>query len=255
MPRYLAQVEYQGTAYRGWQIQPNESTIQGTIEAALARIFQTQIPIAAPSRTDAGVHALAQYFIFDSPQEFEPWLLRKSLNGLLPKDISIIRTTKVAPDFELRSRVKSKSYSYQIQQAPYRPAFNREFSWWIIAPLQLELIQEAMALLIGEHDFSAFRGQGCGSKNPVKRLYTANLTLEPIVEGNKVNFNFQGSGFVKHQIRLMVGGLVQLSRGKSNLAEFTAAIEEAKGLQFPLNAPAQGLTLEEIQLEPNPFEV
>ncbi len=246
-------MEYQGTAYLGWQFQDCGPSIQGDLEKALGILLRKKTVITAPSRTDAGVHARGQLFTFLAPFDFPLSRILPSLNALTPKAVTLLRAVEVPFDFHPRKAAKGKFYRYQVQQSPYPPAIHREFFWWKRHELQPDWLQQALRDFLGEHDFTPFRSKDCQQPSTIKRIFRAELQSTPILEGQRYDFIFGGSGFLRHQIRLMVGALVLIGEGKLPPDSVKKALA---GTPLPrvLKAPPQGLILEAIQLDPDPFQ-
>ena len=156
MPKLKAVVEYDGSNYHGWQLQPNATTVQGEIEIALSRIFRERIVVFGAGRTDAGVHAIGQVIHIEVPWKHSTDNLKKALNSLLPDDICILGVSTAQDDFHARHSAISKTYRYQILNQEIRSPLKRLYFWEIAYPLDLGKLQEASKLLVGINDFSSF---------------------------------------------------------------------------------------------------
>ncbi|MCB1107159.1 MAG: tRNA pseudouridine(38-40) synthase TruA [Chlamydiia bacterium] len=224
--KYKMTLSYDGTAYGGWQIQPNRITIQEVIQKALCH------PITGSGRTDAGVHALEQvaHFSSDTPVEVSP------INALLPPDIRIHSISPVGEDFHARYSVKKKIYHYRCSwaQNPFHYRYCTP-----IQPLDLDLLKEALPLLIGTHDFSTFRGAGCGSKEPVKTLYRLDL----VPEKGGFRLEFEGNGFLYKMVRNIVGTLLEIATQKRALQDLSILLSSKDRTLAGPTAPPQGLIL------------
>ncbi len=248
----IAKLEYKGTPFLGWQIQKHGPTVQSVLESALGQILQCPTPVVSCSRTDAGVHAKGQVIRFEVDPAVDLPRLFKSINAVTPPEISLQQLVVAPPGFHPRFHALGKRYSYQIQQTPYPPALERDVVWWAYAPWNWERITQASNALLGTHDFSAFRGGGCSAPDPIKTLYHIDFAFTPLNQGQRVKIWFYGSGFLKYQIRLMVGALSKVGQGKIPPESISQAL--AQGVApFGFKAPAQGLCLEEILYSPDPF--
>lgn len=232
-------VGYRGTRYHGWQIQPNVMTVQGTLEAALKTIANEPIRVHASGRTDTGVHAVGQVVHFDTTSPIVPSSLLRGLNSLLPADIVVKHAREVTPDFHARYSARHKTYAYVVHNHPLRPAFHMPYVWHITQRLNLRAMQTAGDVLIGQHDFSAFRASGCAAKSPVRSLMR--LTVKR--RGKRILFLLTADGFLQHMVRNIVGTLVPIGRGQIE-AEAIAGILQSRQRQMAgATAPPQGLYL------------
>ena len=171
-------IEYEGTAYAGWQRQPNHPTIQAILEEALFRISQQHIPAIGAGRTDSGVHALGQVVSFQSNKALTSTQWASALNSYLPKDISVISSEQVPDDFHARFNAKSKIYEYRITSQSSRPALDRHRTWHFPYPLDTDAMRQAMSSFLGTHDFTSFRGQRSGTINPMCTISHLSLRVE-----------------------------------------------------------------------------
>jgi len=232
-------VEYDGTAYHGWQVQPGLSTIQGVLQETAKRISGEEVHITGAGRTDAGVHALGQVANLWTQKELtlDRWL--RAFNGLLPPDI-VVRSVETAPeDFEARRSAKEKTYRYAILNAPYPSALERHWLLHISEPLDVAPMAEAAATLVGEHDFSAFRAADGGVPHSVREMYEARL----VGEKYRLHFVIRGNGFLKHMIRIVVGTLLDVGRGKLTPEQFRHILRSRDRQQAGKTAPSHGLCL------------
>ena len=181
---WLLLISYDGTNYNGWQVQPNQPTIEGTLENALHRLTGQVIKIHGSGRTDAGVHSLNQTASFSVVSEFSPEKWRIALNGVLPDDLVVKHVQHVPSDFHARHSSVGKRYRYLVCNLPYRSPFSRNKSWWVRKSLNLEAIREASSYLIGKRDFSAFRAAACSSPNPNKDLREILCHVKPWLHAN-----------------------------------------------------------------------
>ncbi|PXW87687.1 tRNA pseudouridine(38-40) synthase [Streptohalobacillus salinus] len=242
--RYLVTVSYDGTHYHGYQIQPNHVTIQSKIESALSRIHKGErVNIVASGRTDSGVHALGQAFHFDSELRLptENWKL--ALNAHLPDDIVVQAVQSVDDHFHARYHVIEKGYEYRIYNHPDRDPFRRYYALYIKEPLDIKRMQEALNLLIGTHDFTAF----CSSKSTVKgdKIRTI-FSAEVVIEEPLVKVRINGSGFLYNMVRIIIGTLVDIGRHRKDPAIFQQALDTLDRSKLGKTASPSGLYLHHV---------
>jgi tRNA pseudouridine38-40 synthase len=236
-------IEYDGSAYVGWQRQPSGPTIQETIETSLRTITGENIKLSGSGRTDSGVHALGQVASFRTETALSPSELQKGLNSLLPKDIVITAAEDAEPGFHAQLSAKSKTYIYKILSRPYPSALLREKAWFIPYPLKARLMGEAASALIGEHDFRAFAQSEAAVKSTVRTVLGAGITKRKDI----LEFSIEADGFMKRMVRLIVGTLVQVGKEKITPAQFRAILESGEKTKFVHAAPAHGLYLKEVK--------
>ncbi len=203
-------IAYDGTSFEGWQSQPSRNTVQDNVERALSSVAQHPIRITAAGRTDAGVHAMAQVVHFDTDvfRQDNAWL--RGTNTLLPQAIAVQWAIPVADDFHARFSATSRTYRYLLHNHPVRPAILAGRAGWFHAPLDLASMREAAAILVGEHDFSAFRSSQCQAKSPVRTLHSVDITRH----GSYLVCTFRANAFLHHMVRNLVGCLVYVGKGR-----------------------------------------
>lgn len=232
-------LEYDGTAYAGWQRQPQHPTIQAALEEAIQRITQTPTPVIGAGRTDAGVHALGQVASFRSDRAMSPEEWRRALNGVLPMDISVRAAEPVADDFHARYSARGKRYDYRILNRPDRPALERTRAWHIPKPLDLAAMREAARVLVGRHDFSSFQGSPTETENAVCTV----LRLDVDAAEDRVTLVVEADRFLKQMVRAMVGTLVEVGLGKREARQVQAVLEARDRRAAGYTAPPHGLYL------------
>ncbi|MDR2503170.1 MAG: tRNA pseudouridine(38-40) synthase TruA [Deltaproteobacteria bacterium] len=246
---------YVGTAFSGWQIQGDgphrPRTVQGELEAALTRLTGLPMRVHGAGRTDAGVHADMQAAHFDVPAKLARINWPLALRGLLPDDLVILGAEEVPPDFHARFSAAGKIYAYafSLDSVPLPPRWGPFV--WRVGPLDLRLMDEAAAALLGEHDFAAFQNSGHSAGNTVRRLdELVRLPLCPSPEppdfppGRYWFWRFTGNGFLKQMVRNLMGFLVEAGRGRLRPADAAALFAAGKRKDSPFpTAPAHGLTL------------
>jgi tRNA pseudouridine38-40 synthase len=246
-------VEYDGTDYRGWQIQPGDRTIQGELESALETVLRRRTRVEGAGRTDAGVHALGQVAAFAAADGVDLRTLERRLNGILAPAIAVHGLRTVPDTFDPRRDARARTYLYRIWAAPWASPFARRFAWHVYDALDVGSMAEAAAALEGEHDFSAFQAAGCDADNPVRRV------LESAVErrGSEIVLRIAATAFLRHMVRAIAGTLVEIGRGRRRGADLSALLAGRDRTQAGPTAPPQGLVLARVDydlpgLEPRP---
>ena len=245
MQNFKLVIEYDGTAYHGWQRQNNICTIQETIEDALKTMTGQPVTLIGSGRTDAGVHATGQVANFCLETRLTSDVFTRGLNSLLPPDIVINDCTAVSEKFHARYDARSKIYDYRILNRPIPAALFRQYSWHIKRSLDLDAMRTAMLWLKGQHDFSAFEATGSSRSNAVRTVINVNLSGKD--EDGYVVFSIEADGFLRHMVRNIVGTLVEVGLGKISPKDFEdVMISKDRGLAG-ITAPAQGLFLREVK--------
>lgn len=244
--RILCKVMYDGTNYKGWQKQPDEKTVQGEIEKVLKKIYKENVHTVGASRTDTGVHALSQYVAFDiddSKVIVPAERLFMVLNQKLPDDIKCIESRQVANDFHPRFHKCIKTYTYKICNVDIMNPTYRNYMWQYKGELDVDKMREGAEYLLGKHDFASFSNLGGNVKTSVRTVYSVNITKN----NNVIELTISGDGFLYNMVRIVVGTLVAVGRGKYP-PEHIREIIKAKNRRSAGNtAGASGLTLYDIQ--------
>ena len=237
-------VEYEGTRYRGWQLQPGGPTVQEVLERALATALREPVRVRGAGRTDAGVHACGQVAAVKVTRvPADLGRLRKSLNALTPEDVAVREIAVVDDAFDPRRHARSRVYEYRILNAPAPSPFWRRHAWHVPELLDARAMDEAAAELVGEHDFAAFRG---ADAEPVHS--TVRRVLESRVDGRPVLvYRIEATAFLKHMVRNIVGTLVEVGRGERTAASLGELIAGRDRTRAGATAPAHGLTLVAIR--------
>lgn len=243
MARVKLELEYDGGAYVGWQVQPNGPTIQAAVEGALAKLHGTPVAIEVAGRTDAGVHARGQVVAFTEPNPLPLQAYARGLNSILADDVAVVRASHVADDFDPRRHAKGKRYRYTIFNAPYPSPLLRRFAWQLFPPLDVGAMRAASQALLGRHDFSAFRAADCQAANPVRELRQITLAGDG---GGLITLDFEGTAFLKHMVRNLVGTLVEVGRGKQPPDWVAQVLAGRDRTAAGPTAPAHGLCLEVV---------
>jgi len=235
--------EYDGTAYHGWQRQPNGISIQEVLEEKIGVITQEEIRLIASGRTDAGVHALKQVANFKTRSAIGCENLLKGINSLLPDDIAVKLLQDVDDGFHARYSAKSKVYVYRIFNSPVRSALWRNCSWHLRAPLDLGAMRQAAQSLEGTHDFSSFCAAGGDAEDHVRTVIATSVEMEH----GMISFTIEASGFLRYMVRNIVGLLVDVGRGMTTLAGFEEIMDARDRTRAGITAPPQGLFLKEVR--------
>ena len=233
---------YDGTRYKGWQrLSGVDNTIQGKLETALTRILGEEVEVSGSGRTDVGVHAKGQVANFHCESAMACNQMLTQLRQYLPEDIGILDCREAAPRFHARLNAREKTYCYRIWNSDAPCVFHRRYVWLLPEKLDLSAMEEAAALLLGEHDFSAFCGNPKMKKSTIRRISSITITRC----GEEIRIAFTGDGFLYNMVRILVGTLVEVGRGvraPRSIPQLFGAKRSAAGFL----APAQGLCLEEV---------
>ena len=232
-------LEYDGTNYHGWQLQTNAVTIQGTLEAVLARLLNESVRVRVAGRTDTGVHALGQVVSFKSERVTDLNRLQRSLNALLPSDIVITSIEPAHEAFNPRRDALSRTYRYRIWNYPWPSAIWARYSWYVPFPLNADTMNQTAALLIGDHDFSSFQGSDSVEHNPQRTILRSTVRHE----GEFLLYEVEARSFLRHMVRNIVGTLVDVGRGALSSARFAEIFAARDRTRAGVNAPPQGLFL------------
>jgi tRNA pseudouridine38-40 synthase len=208
--RFKLIVEYDGTDYHGWQIQPDGPTIQGVLEDAIRRMLGESVRVAAAGRTDAGVHAAGQVVSFSLERDVASDRLLRGLNALTPRDISISAAEIVSDDFDPRRAARSRVYVYRIWNARWPSPFWRRYAWHIPRPLNVHDMAAAAAHLIGEHDFTSFQAAGCDAEHAVRYVRRSEIASADSL----LTYTIEATAFLRHMVRNIVGTLVEIGSGQ-----------------------------------------
>lgn len=242
MKRLRCVLAYDGTDFSGFQVQPDQVTIQGEIEAALNRVTGEDIQVFGSGRTDAGVHARGQVIHFDTSSNIPMEKWRFVLNNQLPDSIVIRTVEEVDASFHARFDVQVKEYRYCIDNNPVADVFRHRYADHVRFPLDVDAMQQAAHYLVGEHDFTSFCSAKTFVEDKVRTVY--GLTVEKI--GDEVWVTCRGNGFLYNMVRIIVGTLVEVGQGKRNPAELKEILAACDREKAGKTAPAKGLTMWEV---------
>lgn len=254
MPRYAMTVEYEGAPFAGWQRQAGLETVQGAIEAALAKLEPDVPSIAAAGRTDAGVHALGQVAQCDMARDWDPFRLSEAVNyHLKPQPVAIVACARVPDDWHARFSAVERRYTYRVisRRAPLVHA--RGQAWHVKHPLDPVAMAEAAQGLVGRHDFTTFRAVQCQAASPVKTLDEIRVETCASPHGMEIAFHIRARSFLHNQVRSIVGTLERVGAGAWGAEDVRAALEAADRAACGPVAPPQGLYLTGVGYPEDPF--
>lgn len=244
MPKFKAILEYDGSAYHGWQLQKDTPTVQGAVETALSRIIGFQVRVYGAGRTDAGVHAEGQTIHFSVEWRHEPDRLLRGLNALLPDDVVALSLAPAAEAFHARHSAKWKTYRYQVLCRPIRSGLARGRTWHVTRPLDISAMNTAASFLIGTHDFAAFGNPTDGADSTVRTMLFSEWGYDYVRD--MAIFTIVGSGFLRRMVRSVVGSLVEVGTGKARPERIAETLESRDRAKAGVTAPPQGLFLQEV---------
>ena len=246
MNRIVLIIEYLGTNYVGWQVQPNGVSVQEVLRAALKKLTGEDISLHASGRTDSGVHARAQVAHFDTESRIPADKFAFALNTYLPKDIRIKASCPApSPDFHARFAVRKKHYRYCVLNTLHDSAMTADRALHIHYPLDLDRLNEAAALFLGEHDFAAFKAVNSSAVTTVRTIYRAEWSRE----GDYLFFDVAGSGFLYNMVRIMVGTMLRIGMGYDDVSVIENALRDPSRENAGDTAPAHGLTLWRVEYD------
>lgn len=241
--RWAVGLEYDGSAYAGWQSQPSSPSIQAACERALSAVADHSVELTCAGRTDAGVHAFSQVVHFDSAAARAPRSWVFGANTHLPNDISALWAAAVPEDFHARYSADSRTYRYVIVNRSTRPAIDHQRVCWIHAPLDAARMAKAAMALTGEHDFSAFRSSDCQARTPVRRVDS----LEVARDGAHVIIEVRANAFLHHMVRNIAGVLIRIGSGEAPVEWAREVLQGRDRRLGGVTAPPVGLYLVEVR--------
>ena len=238
-------VAYDGTNYHGWQIQKNAITVEEILRQALCDLLQEPIELVGASRTDAGVHARGNVAVFDTHTRIPAEKIAIAVNQRLPEDIRVMQSEEVEEQFHPRYAESEKTYEYHISNVPIQLPTRRLYSYFVYLPLDVEKMQEAAKLFVGEHDFAGF----CSAKSQVQTTVRTIYDCQVEKEGDEICIRVRGNGFLYNMVRIIAGTLVEVGLGRRKLSTVSQAIEKADRSLAGPTAPPEGLTLIKIEYQ------
>ncbi len=257
MPRYALRIEYHGGPFAGWQRQAGGlPSVQGAVEAALAKLEPGAHTIAAAGRTDAGVHATAQVAHADLAQDWDPFRLASALNAhLRPEPVAITACARVADAFHARFSATGRRYVFRVVARRAPVTLDRGLVWQVPSPLDLSALRQGAAELVGNHDFTTFRSALCQAKSPVKTLDRIDISEHPYPGGVEYRFELAARSFLHNQVRSIVGTLERVGIGVWSPDQVGAALAARDRAACGPVAPPQGLCLVGVSYPDDPFAV
>jgi len=235
-------IEYDGTQYSGWQIQPNGLSIQEVLEGAFSRLLKEKVRLSSSGRTDAGVHARGMVAALKTERNIPVKAFSDGVNCLLPPDISVRHAEEVHPEFNPRRDATGKHYRYTILNSSHRSPLSRLFAWRVPGPLDFQAMREGGRYFLGENDFAAFRAANCAAKTTVRRIDAVDISRED----DFIHVDVRGGGFLKYMVRIMVGTLVGIGRGAMRPDDVKEILKSGDRKLAGSTAPPQGLCLVEV---------
>ncbi len=237
-------IGFEGTCYEGWQSQRKDKTLQEIFEKILEKVLKEKVSVISSSRTDSGVHALGLAAHFKTQNPLPDEKIKNALNFYLPRDVVVHSAQTISNRFHARFQAQSKIYRYQIWNHDTRPLFERPFVLWHPEPLDVSRMKKGAAYLIGRHDFSAFRSAGGEDEtNPVRTLKKISICREKYL----IFVDVEGNGFLRHMVRIIVGTLIEVGRGKMAPSHVRAILRSKDRTQAGPTAKALGLTLVQVK--------
>ncbi|SMH52698.1 tRNA pseudouridine38-40 synthase [Maritimibacter sp. HL-12] len=255
MPRYALKIEYDGGPFAGWQRQKDQPSVQGAVEAALAKLGRDLPAIAAAGRTDAGVHALGQVAHCDMVKDWDPFKLASALNHhLKPAPVAVVACARVDDDFHARFSAQERRYLFRLVSRRAPLVHDRGRAWRVSHGLSLDAMQAGAARLVGRHDFTTFRSVQCQAESPVKTLDALDVEALPYPGGGtEVRFHVRARSFLHNQVRSFVGTLERVGAGAWSPDDVTAALEARDRAACGPVCPPEGLYLEGVGYPDDPF--
>lgn len=245
--KHLLTLSYLGTAYSGFQVQPNAKTVQAALQFAATKIFDTPCGVSGCSRTDSGVHANEYLAVVEEhgKSRIPEDAVARAMNTYLPTDISVLGSVRVADDFKIRHRVEGKEYMYLIWNHPYRNPFLADRALYYPRSLNVEAMREAIPYILGKHDFCAFMSSGSDIEDTVRTI--TDLRIEQ--SGSEIKIYVSADGFLYNMVRIIVGTLLEISEGKISCERLAQAVDGGDRALAGRTAPAEGLYLNRVFLE------
>ena len=235
-------VEYDGTGFSGWQLQVGVRTVQGCLEEALSQVAAQPVRVHCAGRTDAGVHGAEQVVHFDTEAErsMRSWVYGANAN--LPKEVAVLWATPVTEAFHARFSACRRSYRYVIYNRSVRPTFLAWRTTWDYRPLNEALMHEAAQALVGEHDFSSFRAQGCQAKSPVRTVHSVAVSRQ----GELIFIDIEANAFLHHMVRNIAGVLMAIGAGEQPVTWVSEVLQHRNRARGGVTAPPSGLYLTSV---------
>jgi tRNA pseudouridine38-40 synthase len=254
MPRYALKIEYDGAPFAGWQRQKDQPSVQGAVEAALAKLERDVPSIAAAGRTDAGVHGLGQVAHCDLAKDWTPFRLSEALNyHLKPHPVAVVACARVDDDFHARFSAIERRYLFRLVSRRAPLVHERGKAWRVAHELDMGAMQAGADRLIGKHDFTTFRSVQCQADSPVKTLDELRVEALPYPGGMEYRFHVRARSFLHNQVRSFVGTLERVGAGSWSPDDVSAALEAKSRAACGPVSPPEGLYLAGVGYPDDPF--
>lgn len=247
MKRVKLIVAYDGTNYKGWQVQPNGITIEEVLNKTLSELLGEEIVVTGASRTDSGVHSLGNVAIFDTETRMPADKIAFALNQRLPEDIVVQGSCEVPDDWHPRYQNSKKTYEYRIVNRTFRMPTRRLDTYFYHYPLDVEKMKEAASYLVGEHDFKSFCAIGAQVKTTVRTIYSCDV----IKDGDIITIRMTGNGFLYNMVRIIAGTLIRVGGGDFEPEQMQEILDACDRAMAGPTAPAHGLTMIGLEYEKN----
>jgi tRNA pseudouridine38-40 synthase len=244
-------IQYDGTDFHGWQVQENERTVQGELQRVLSLIEGSDVFVCGSGRTDAGVHAEGQVANIKLNKPFTTDRLRAAINGNLWRDLRILNVEKAPDEFHARFSAKGKTYLYRVVNTPVISPFWARYAHHESRPLDVNRMNDAARLFLGEHDWTAFCSAQSDSENKVRTIneFSVESFWDKRAQASLIEFRVTGNGFLRYMVRSIVGTLLEVGRGEKDFDTIRTAIVGGDRSLAGATAPAQGLTLLKVYYE------
>lgn len=244
-------IQYDGTDFHGWQVQENERTVQGELQRVLTLIEGADVQVSGSGRTDAGVHAEGQTANIKITKRFTPEKLRAAINGNLWRDLRVLNVEKMDDDFHARFSAKGKTYLYRVLTAPVASPFWARYAHHEARPLDVNRMNDAARLFLGEHDWTAFCSANTESESKVRTItnFSVESRWDERAQAAMIEFRITGNGFLRYMVRSIVGTLLEVGRGEKDFDTIQTAIVGGDRSLAGATAPAHGLTLLKVYYE------
>ena len=242
-------LSYDGAEFAGWQVQPDATTVQGTLASAIGRVTGEKVLPQGSGRTDAGVHALAQVVTFVTSSSVPTGNFVKALNDILPASVRVIEVTEMPPEFHARHSARAKTYRYRIFRGAICPPFLARYVWHYPYPLEEQEMTRAAGFVAGEKDFTSFaavdpeRGRTAEGSSNVRTIFSSSWERA----GEEFIYHVRGSGFLHHMVRNLVGTFILVGRGRLQPEDVTRILEARNRSAAGATAPARGLYLAAVE--------
>lgn len=242
MKRLLLTIQYDGSAYHGWQVQKNAVSVQQVFQDAIEKVFTKRLDVKGCSRTDTGVHANMYCVSIDTDMQIDDDSVVRALNTYLPKDVAVVACKQVDSDFHPRYNCKSKQYVYKLYNGKIRNPFLTNYTYHYRFPIDVEYLDQQAKAYIGKHDYCGFCSVKSDVEDTVRNVYAFDVWRE----GDMVYFKVEADGFLYNMVRIMVGTLLFVNEGKIKKGELSSVIASKDRKRAGKTAPPQGLYLDKV---------